>query len=235
MSCFRRENVIRFPTDGYVRNHRLNPYLLRGQQSLNLAARRVSDCELVRRCILHDNSAWHELIRRHGGAVYDAIVRQLRNIAPSRNGHDAEDVLERVFEKLLERDCRVLRNLRDPRVLRAYLCRVARTVTVDHLRADPAVLQLTGAHEFGGTFADPREIASAQEKYKALEEVLHKLSDRQRLFLSLYYEQGLAYREIAELTATPIRTVGSVLHRARKAARSLLAKRGAKFPGRADA
>jgi RNA polymerase sigma-70 factor (ECF subfamily) len=137
-----------------------------------------------------------------------------------------------VFEKLLERDCRVLRNLRDPGLMRAYLCRVARTVTVDHLRSDPTVLQLTGAHELGGPFADPREIAAAQEKYKVLEEVLQKLSDRHRLFLSLYYEQGLAYREIAELTATPIRTVGSVLHRARKAARSLLEKRGARPPGR---
>jgi len=227
--------VIRFPTDGYVRNHLSKPYLLRGQQRLNLAGRYLSDYELVRRCILHEDTAWHELIRRHGAAVYAAIVRQLRNIAPSRNGHDAEDVLGRVIEKLLERDCRVLRNLRDPRVLRAYLCRVARTVAVDYLRSDPTILQLTDAHEFAGTSADPREIAAANEKYRVLEEVLQKLSDRQRLFLSLYYEQGLAYGEIAELTATPVRTVGSVLHRARKAAKDLLVKRGARFPGRVDA
>jgi RNA polymerase sigma-70 factor (ECF subfamily) len=85
------------------------------------------------------------------------------------------------------------------------------------------------------TSADPSEIAAANEKYRILEEVLQRLSDRHRLFLQLYYKEGLAYKDIAELTATPVRTVGSVLHRARKAARDLLVKRGARFPGRADA
>ncbi len=228
------KRVLRFTTDAYVQRHRTKPYLLRSRSHVGRAVRCVSDYELVRRCILHENTAWHELIRRHGGAIYATIVRQLGSLAPSRDGHDAEDVLGRVFEKLLERDCQVLRSLRDPRVMRAYLCQVARTVTVDHLRSDPTVPQVTGSHELGGTFADPREIAAAQEKYRVLEKVLQKLSDRHRLFLSLYYEQGLAYREFAELTATPIRTVGSVLHRARKAARSLLEKRGAK-PPRGDA
>jgi RNA polymerase sigma-70 factor (ECF subfamily) len=140
-----------------------------------------------------------------------------------------------VFEKLLERDCQVLRNLKDPRVLRAYLCQIARTVTVDYLRSDLTVPLVTSSHELGGAHADPSEIAEANEKYRMLEEVLQKLSDRHRLFLQLYYKEGLAYREIAELTATPIRTVGSVLHRARKAARNLLQKRGTSLSGRADA
>jgi RNA polymerase sigma-70 factor (ECF subfamily) len=182
----------------------------------------LSDSELVRRCILYENAAWQELIRRHGGVMYAAIIRQLASGSPSHSRIEAEDILSRVFQRLLERDCEVLRNLRNPGAIRAYLCQIALTVTIDCLRRELSAPFVASPHEAHGIVADPYETIAANENYMELDRALEKLSDQHRLFLRLYYEQELAYKEIAELTRTPIRTVGTILHRARKAARDLL-------------
>ena len=182
----------------------------------------LSDSELIRRCILYEDAAWQELIRRHGGVMYAAIIRQLASGSPSYSRIEAEDILGRVFQRLLERKCEVLRNLRNPGAIRAYLCQIALTVTIDCVRRELSAPFVASPHEAYGTVADPYEAIAAKESYRELDRALEQLSDQHRLFLKLYYEQELAYKEIAELTRTPIRTVGTILHRARKAARDLL-------------
>jgi RNA polymerase sigma-70 factor (ECF subfamily) len=158
--------------------------------------------------------------------MYLAIGKQLQWSLRSRNGIAAEDILGRVFQKLIEHGCEVLRNLRQPDFIQAYLCQIARTVTVDCLRkTHPELQQVTLSH-LDELTADPYEAIEARENYDRVEEALENLPDRHRLFMRLYYQEELAYKEIAELTRTPIRTVGTVLHRARKAMRDLLERDG---------
>ena len=212
--------------NGHTRNYSQRSYLPKSRQRAARTSRYVSDGELVRRCILYEDAAWQELLRRHVGAMYAVIAKQLACISPSHNGIEAEDVLGKVFQKVLERNCEILRNLRNPGAIRTYLCQIALTVTVDHLRRELPGRPLVSPPELHQAAADPYETIAAKENCKRLERTLEKLSDRQRLFLRLYYEEDLAYKEIAELTRTPIRTVGTVLHRARKAARNLLREQG---------
>jgi len=227
----RRPQHIR--TNGFAMNsgagdHRERPYLnlIKARKPVVRAFRYVSDVELIRGCTRYENAAWHELIRRYGQAMYAAITKQLAWSLPSHNGVEAEDILGKVFERLLERDCEVLRNLRDAGVIRAYLCQIARTVTLDCLRQEPIELPVPRPHELYAVTIDPYETIAIRENYRRLQRTLEKLPDRQRLFLKLRYEEELAYKEIAELTRTPINTVGTILHRARKAAKKLLKKRG---------
>lgn len=233
-TLFVGENLSKFPTDSNTPNNRRKSLLLRSKRPVARTLGHLSDHELVRRCILYHNAAWQEVIRRHGATIYAAITRQLGWSLPSRNGVEAEDIVGKVFEKLLERDCMVLKNLRDPGVIRAYLCQIARTVTVDYLRDELTARVVTSSHDLGRTFAEPSEIAMVKEKHRMLEKALEKLPERHRVLLKLYYEEGLKYREIAELTGTPIKTVGTILHRARNAARELLKKRETSFPWKAN-
>jgi len=154
--------------------------------------------------------------------MYAMITRQLASSSPSHSRIEAEDILGRVFQRLLERDCEVLKNLRNPSAIRAYLCQIALTVTIDCVRREISAPFVASPHEVYGIMGDPYEDIAAKENSRKLDRALEKLSDRHRLFLKLYYEEDLAYKEIAELTRTPIRTVGTILHRARKAARDLL-------------
>ena len=226
MRYLRHAGTNRFGRDTATRSHSYSPYPLGSKHILARSLRLVSEGELVRRCILYEDASWQELIRRNVDAMYAAIQAQLAWSSPSHNGIEAEDILGRVFQKLLERNCEALRNLRDPSVIRPYLCQIARTVTVDYLREEVLAPLVTGDYELYETAPDPRETIVAKEGYRSLERALEQLSDRHRLFLRLYYQEKLPYKEIAELTKTPIRTVGTVLHRARKAARNLLKDEG---------
>jgi RNA polymerase sigma factor (sigma-70 family) len=209
-----------------TRNRPYSPYKLVANHVVARSIRRVSDAEVIRRCILYDNAGWEELIRRHGGIMYVTIRKQLERSSPSRNGIAPEDILSRVFQKLLEQNCEVLRNLKNPDLIQTYLCQIARTVTVDCVREVHPELRQVSLRELDRLTVDPYETIDARENCARLEEAMDKLSDRHRLFLRLYYQEELAYKEIADLTRTPIRTVGTVLHRARKAVRTFLEEDG---------
>ena len=209
-----------------TRNRPYSPYKLATSYAVARSMRRVSDAELVHWCIRYDNAGWEELIRRHSGVMYVTIRKQLEQSSPSRNGIAPEDILSRVFQKLLEQNCEVLRNLKNPDFIQTYLCQIARTVTVDCVREVHPELQQVGLRQLDQLTVDPYETIEARENHARLEEAIDKLSDRHRLFLRLYYQEELAYKEIAELTKTPIRTVGTVLHRARKAVRGFLEQDG---------
>lgn len=208
-----------------MRDYSQVSYTVRSRQRAVRTFRYLSDSELVRRCILYENAAWQELIRRHGNAMYGTITKRLASSLPPHSRIEPEDILGRVFERLVERNCEVLRNLRNSGAIRAYLCQIAVTVTIDSVRRELSARLAASSHEPFEVTADPYEAIASKEKYRDLDRALQQLSDQHRLFLKLYYEEDLAYKEIAELTRTPIRTVGSILHRARKAARDLLGER----------
>jgi DNA-directed RNA polymerase specialized sigma24 family protein len=69
------------------------------------------------------------------------------------------------------------------------------------------------------------------EKYARLEEVLARLSARERLLLNLYCEVGLPHCDIAELARTPIRKVAASLDRARKPIRGVRREYGSSLTG----
>lgn len=203
------------------------PHLLRTHPPVVRPLRRSSDHEVVALCLVYDEHAWRELIHRHGGAIHVAITRQLSHKSGSGNGNgiDPDDILGKVFEKLLRRNCEVLSNLREPEALRAYLCQIARTVTVDHLRCETSP-QVMLSHE---DIRDPYKAMALKERYRMLECALETLPSRHREFLELYYGQGLTYRQIADQTGARIGTVGVVLHRARKIVGAVLKENGGAY------
>ena len=201
------------------------PRLLRKPPAVVRPLRDRSDQEVVGLCLVYDEDAWRELIHRHGGAIHVAITRQLSHKSGSGNGIDPNDILGKLFEKLLRRNCEVLRNLRDPDALRAYLCQIARTVTVDHLRCETSPHAILSHEES----RDPYEAMALKERSVMLECALEKLPSRHREFLELYYGQGLTYRQIADQTGARVGTVGTVLHRARKIMWTLLKENGGAY------
>ena len=183
---------------------------------------RVSDRELLERCILHDNAAWEELLRRHGHVIYYVIEQHLASAIPSSDGETARDIFAEVVEKLFMNDCAVLRRIRNPVAFRAYLLAMARTTAVDYLRRESAAQRAAILQGPCPMNAGPGQDAGPREKFERLEKALHELPDREQLFLRLFYEEGMAYKDIAEMTRTPMGTVASTLHRARRDLRRLL-------------
>jgi len=213
-----------------MRNFLTKYDLLKGTHLVAPTLRHASDDELLRRCILHEDAAWEELLRRHGPVIYYVIKQRLASAVPSRDGAAAEDVFGEMFERLLKDDCNVLRQVRNPSALRTYLCRIARRIAVDYVRREASAQNAASTQELYPTCAELSEVLATKETYEQLERAIRKLSAREQIFLKLYYEEGTAYKEIAEMTRTPIGTVGSVLHRARKALKELLEEQETPFP-----
>lgn len=156
----------------------------------------------------------------------DTVLR----LATSRMGSvaDAEDVFQTVFMRLLQSRERFT----DDEHLKAWLLRVTINCCNDVHRSpwskrraelDDATLSTLRASEldepgreasddaFGNRNLEPGDLAAA----------LARLTPQQRTAVHLFYFEGYATDEIAQITGERSGTVRSHLHRARKASRSI--------------
>jgi RNA polymerase sigma-70 factor, ECF subfamily len=156
-----------------------------------------------------------ELADRYARLVFATSYRIMGNT------HDAEDVLQQVFLKLLSprrRDVKsdAIRNWG------AYLRTMASRAALDLLRAKRQCrlreIPLTDEvnNEQGADYAVSRE-----EEADRLRQALAALPERDALVFSLRYLEELSYEAIAEQTGLNIDLIGVVLHRSRKVLRDI--------------
>jgi RNA polymerase sigma-70 factor (ECF subfamily) len=172
---------------------------------------------LVRRAVKRaqegDRAALGFLYARYA----DDVCGYVRSIV--RDQHEAEDVTQHVFVKLI----RVIGKYEERDVpFFAWILRVARNVAVDHLRRQRAipVEEIRGADDEGHDHA-------AAERISDLREALAKLPHEQREVLVLRHIAGLSPTEIAERTGRTEGSVHGLHHRGRRALRAELTSRGA--------
>jgi RNA polymerase sigma-70 factor (ECF subfamily) len=141
-----------------------------------------------------------DLFREHGAAVYRFALVLVRH------HHDAEDVVQETFMKLL----RHLGSGGDTGNLRGWLFTVAAHAARDRQRRRMRWLPWTRGAE---PAVDPSPLPDEDGRYKALREALRSLSERDRLLLALR-AQGLSYREIAAAAEIGETSVSQLLARA---------------------
>jgi RNA polymerase sigma factor (sigma-70 family) len=182
----------------------------------------LSDVELLERFVVaRDPAAFEVLIWRHGSMVFGICRRMLGNF------HDAEDALQATFLAL----SRQAGSIGKRASLAGWLCKVAyrialraRTRAAKH--ATTSVVDEVPAQ----AAIDP---GLAEDVRLALEEELHRLPEKYRAALVLYYWSGLTNREIAGVLDCPIGTVSTRMARGRALLRSRLARRGVTVAGTA--
>jgi RNA polymerase sigma-70 factor (ECF subfamily) len=146
----------------------------------------------------------------------DHVYSYVRSIL--RDDHEAEDVTQLVFAKLL----RVLDRYEPAGVPFArWLLRLAHNAAVDHLRASRAVpvAEVRPVDEPGDD--------DAGERLRTLRLALEAVPDDQREVLVLHHVAGLSAPEIAERLGRTASSVHSLHHRGRRTLRAALAELGA--------
>lgn len=178
----------------------------------------ITDRELVARALEGSTEAQHLLVRRFEKPVLSLIVRMVRDPAL------AEDLAQEAFIKAF----RHLRKYDPKRKLASWLFKIAHNTTLDHLRRhapDAIPLERPGEDEGGGgpaavladeTLRSPEATAQRGDLAAALGAAVAALRPEYREIVLLRYQEELAYQEIAEVTALPLGTVKTHLHRARK-------------------
>lgn len=174
---------------------------------------RRSDAELVARTADGDEAAFGELLRRHQDAVYGFACRMLGDAC-----QEAEDIAQETFLRLYQTAGRY----RADASLRTFLLRIARNLCVDHFRKKrPDLLD-----DIPDTPSDetPLDLLESAITVDRLEKAIAGLPANQRTAILLRHSEQLAYHRIAESMDLSVGAVESLLVRARRALRRVLAE-----------
>jgi RNA polymerase sigma factor (sigma-70 family) len=173
---------------------------------------------------LRDESAFAELLARHGPMVLGVCRRVLRN------AHEAEDAFQATFLVL----ARKAGTLRHPEGLAAWLYGTARHLALKCHRSDAR--RLRRERDNRGTTpglppADPLDELAARELLLVLDEEMERLPESYRLPLILCGLEGRSQEEAARLLGWTVGSIRGRLQRGRARLHARLMRRGLAFSG----
>jgi RNA polymerase sigma-70 factor, ECF subfamily len=175
--------------------------------------------DLAKRSQGGDREAFRQLYVALHDPVAGFVARRVRR------RQDAEDVVSRVFFRLLERLSDFDARRGCPRM---FALGIARHAVIDHLRARK---DLVPVDEDDGALADeaetPLEALVHDEELRELRAALLELPAETREMLALHYGDGLKHREIAVLLGLGVGAVRQRFSRALTAIRESIAARSA--------
>jgi RNA polymerase sigma-70 factor (ECF subfamily) len=181
----------------------------------------ITDMELIEQCHQGQQSSFGELMTRYQNRVFQMIYRL------NGNHEESTDILQETFIKAY----RKLHTFRKDTSFSAWLFRIAYNETMDNFRerkkhAGISMNQLS--QEVGYEPVDtnmsqaPSHQMETAETQELVQAALQELSEEYRTVIILKEIEDLSYEEISAITASPIGTVRSRLHRGRLEFRELL-------------
>jgi RNA polymerase sigma factor (sigma-70 family) len=175
---------------------------------LNLAE--AAEAALIVAAQARDQAAFGELVRRRQGWAR-ALLRKMCN-----NHAEADDLAQEAFIKAWDR----LRDLETPAAFPGWFRRIAVTTFLMAKRRQKAVFEeIDDASPLASEDSTPEAQAGAKID---LEKALARLSDAERLCVTLNHGEGLSHGEIVEMTGLPLGTVKSHVLRGTEKLRRML-------------
>lgn len=129
------------------------------------------------------------------------------------DGGVAEDLVQQVFERLIQRG-----DLESIEKIRGFVYRVAENVFADHMRR--AAVRRSHAHDeydeslHAGVDFSPEHVLANRERLARVMEILQALPDRTRIIFVLRRIEGWKYQEIANRYAISVSAVEKHVERA---------------------
>lgn len=159
-------------------------------------------------CVQGDSEAWSQFCDQ----TIRLVVASIRRVCPSGktpSGEDMDDLVQAVYVKLLRNDRRLLRSYDPSRAsISTWITLIARSVTIDALRKKSLETRpldeasATPENTPGHTTPDMPPIPTSI------------LTARQRLVLSMLFEDGLEIADVAKVLDVNPQTIRSTKHKA---------------------
>lgn len=173
--------------------------------------RNVTEQELIRQCRMRDPQAQRELYEQTAQRVFRLLLRM------TRNEQDAFDLTQETYLKVFAEIDRF-----DGRsAIATWLYRIAVNQALQLLRRNKR--SKVYAHESGLDPVDPTPI-DRRDVQLDVGAALADLDPADRAMLLLRYQEGLDYREIAEIVGCAEGTVASRLNRSKQKLHGILEK-----------
>ncbi|MCA9675964.1 MAG: sigma-70 family RNA polymerase sigma factor [Kofleriaceae bacterium] len=176
----------------------------------------------------NEDRGWAELIRRYRALIYRCITKVTGKYSRHLAGADVDEVYAEVLMQLLRDDMHKLR-LYDPArgtKLGSWIGMIAVNAAYDFLRTAgrrPFLDHHDGTLEpHESTDRTPLEVLIEKERWDQLNVLLTDFSDKDRMFLDLYFARGLEAEQVAEEMKISLKTVYSKKHKIRNHLRRCL-------------
>lgn len=195
-----------------------------------------SDARFVRSLVRSEPGAWNAFHERYGRLLFAAIQRVRARFPRLVSGDDVQEIYSSLSEQLLANDKRRLRSYDPERGTRlsSWLNLLATHCAYDFLRARRRQPLGRSVHEDGSALErlccnapDPLRICVAREDAAHVAELVASLSERDQLFVALYYGEGLSPEKTAQRLGVRVSTVYSKKHKIRARMEQLLESRQA--------
>ncbi len=171
----------------------------------------------------NNEQAFREFIKEHQKRVYNTALHLLQN------EEDAEEITQDVFVEVHHK----AHTFKGESQVSTWLYRITYHKCIDFLRKKKSKKRfafLTSLfHESGelvtdsGDFVHPGIVTENKEKASILYKAINSLPETQRITFLLSETDGLSYQEISDIIGTSVSSVESLLFRARKNLRKILA------------
>ncbi|MDP7070106.1 MAG: sigma-70 family RNA polymerase sigma factor [Phycisphaerales bacterium] len=170
-------------------------------------------------CVRGDADAW----RAFCDQTVRLVVASIRRVCPSGRtpaGEEVDDLVQAVYIKILRNDRRLLRRYDPSRSsVSTWITLIARSVAIDALRRKGHDLRpLDEAH---GAVQDTDRAAPTGPVIPT-----HLLTARQRLILTMLFEDGMEVSEVAAALGVKAQTIRSSKHKAMERLRRHFSEHG---------
>ncbi len=189
----------------------------------------ADDAELVARLLKSDPEAWRTFTSRYSGLIIARIRRVLGRFARVTGEQDVDEIYARFCCDLLARDKKKLRAY-DPAKgsrLSTWLGMLASHATYDYLRRvrrDRVCEPMPESDSFQTEEPSPYDQAVQRQRADIFMSVIDELSERDQLFIELYFGEGLDVESVARRMNINEKTVYTKKHKITARLEQLLAK-----------
>ena len=152
--------------------------------------------------------------------VYDMVAPDLYRVAlyTLGNAHDAEDVVSETFIEAYKG----ISGLRDPTSFKYWIMKIlsarCKRKVAEYIKGK----RLLDIDSFTATLSDNDDLANDVSEQVIVLEALGRLSEQERIIISLAVVEGYTTREVAQILGSPQGTISSKLHRALAKLRRML-------------
>ncbi len=189
----------------------------------------VDDVALIARLLDGEAEAWRQFTKEYSGLIIGCIRRVLGRFSRVTSEQDVDEIYARFCCELLAHDHRKLRAFDPARGSRlsTWLGMLASNASYDYLRRikrDRVCEPMPESDHFSSEQASPFDQASLKERAEIALSVLDELSERDQLFVQLYFGEGLEVAAVAEEMGISEKTVYTKKHKITARLEKMLAK-----------
>jgi len=165
----------------------------------------LNDKEIIQKYLKGDEKSLEFLIQKYLNPIYGFVYKNVGDTAT------AEDVTQEVFVKVWKN----LKKFDTKKEFKPWIFQIAKNASIDYLRKKKTIPFSKFENEQGQnvlteTMADnsPDLLKSLSDK-KSLTKVMESLSAEDKKLINLRHNEGLGFREIADILKEPINTIKS--------------------------